>query len=67
MVGNDSMYFKTCSTLLEPLSLHCAVACTGGLTLTQIPFPLNTNSRGGVLIALNKEAMVITVDLSLVR
>ena len=49
---------------IESLSLHCGVACSGGLTLTLVPFPLNTNSRQGVLIALDEEAMVITVDLS---
>ena len=67
MVDNDSVYFKICSTLSEPLSVHCAVACSGGLTLTLIHFPLNVNSRGGVLIGLDEEAMVITVDLSRVR
>ena len=54
-------------TLYESLSLHCGVACSGGLTLTLVPFPLNTNSRQGVLIALDEEAMVITVDLSQVK
>ena len=61
MVGNDSMYFKACSTLWEPLSLHCAVARSGGLALTLIHFPLNTNSRGGVLIALDEEAMKVMI------
>ena len=61
------MYFKTCWTLYESLSLHCGVARSGGLTLTLVPFPLNTNSRQGVLIALDEEAMVITVDLSQVK
>ena len=67
MVGNDLVNFKTCSTLQDPLSLHYAVDYFGGLTLTLIPFSLNTNSRGQILIALDEEALVITVDLSPVK
>ena len=67
MVGNDSVNFKTCSPLQESLLLHYAVDYSGGLTLTLIPFSLNTNSRGQILIALDKEALVITVDLSPVK
>ena len=38
MVGNYTMHFEIRSSLKEPLSLHCAFARSGRLTLTLISF-----------------------------